>query len=58
MVRVVVLLRALVKVLDVDVAHLAGWRRLRVLAVENVLATAGRQAGRFVDWLWEGEMWM
>lgn len=49
-VRVVVLLRALVEVLDVHVAHLAGWRRLRVLAVVDVLAAAGRQAGRLVHW--------
>lgn len=41
-VRVVILLRALVERLDVHVAHLAGRRRLRVFAIEDVLTAAGR----------------
>lgn len=49
-VRIVVLLRALVEVLDVDVAHLAGWRRSVVFAVVDVLTAAGRQTGCLVHY--------
>lgn len=50
---VVVLLHARRPALNVHVAHLTLWRRLLVVAVVDILATAGRQSRNAVNWKWE-----
>lgn len=39
-IAVVILLCAFLEILDVDIANFAGWRRLIVFAVENVLTAS------------------